>query len=432
MFCRGGNRVSKVTLAAVLDSLKKLADHASRPSTKVGVVRTMFQAVEAYTGSAGVLNTRHLNILTRAVVCAMPRVPATACTESSGGNNGIIKIVVDLFKQLFAYFTQHNALPDPITFNGTIPIALSFGYPLLAKTLFEDMVILGLSPNVPMAQSLLTTAGLLRDAELLKMAWTYISGCSERQLPDPHSWRTMKISARRCGLRSFAEDQLRLLDSETALSAETAMQADDNDCVDLAPLGEGEQASIDANYGHDFEYACTEMLGLIRRMVKFQPGNFRDFHNHPLDEANLLTWPDIAKESWQRKLYDELTRDKEHENRNPTSLDGTDDHEPLAVSNTGIRFDELRYLNWKAINSLLVEAQQFDKRVEISTDTAIWDRRASPELKTKKPMAGARYALSMEQLQAYLHDICEEKAREMGEDDWRALILRLRKPEHDS
>lgn len=181
MFCRGGNRVSKVTLAAVLDSLKKLADHASRPSTKVGVVRTMFQAVEAYTGSAGVLNTRHLNILTRAVVCAMPRVPATACTESSGGNNGIIKIVVDLFKQLFAYFTQHNALPDPITFNGTIPIALSFGYPLLAKTLFEDMVILGLSPNVPMAQSLLTTVSFIIPKDIhavVTKCFTYVGRSS--------------------------------------------------------------------------------------------------------------------------------------------------------------------------------------------------------------------------------------------------------------
>ncbi|KAI4098620.1 MAG: hypothetical protein LQ339_006353 [Xanthoria mediterranea] len=428
MFCRGGNRVSKVTFATMLDNLKKLADHTSSPSTKVGVVRAMFQMVEAYTGSAGVLNSRHLNILTRAVVCAMPRVPATVCTESSGSDEGIVMVVFDLFKRLFAYFAQHNALPDPITFHGTIPKALSLGYPLLAKILFDDMVILDLSPSVPTAESLMTAAGLLQDAELLKIAWRYITRCSERQTPNPHSWRTMTISAKRCGLGSFAEEQLRLFDSEIALSA---MQAGNNDCVDSARLGKGKQAQIDANDALNFRNACTEMLELIHRMMRFQPGDFRDFQNHPFNEANLLTWPDNAEESWQRKLYDELTQDKEHENRHPTSPDGADDQKPLAVSNTGVRFDELRYLNWKAINSLLVQAEQSDKRVKTSTGVAAWNGRASPKVKTTKSTSGVRCAISIEQLQTYLHAIRKEKARGLGEDDWRELILRLRKPEHD-
>ena len=156
MFCRGGNRVSKVTLTALLDSLKKLADQASNQSSKAELVRAMFQAMEAYVGSAGVLDTKHLNILTRAVVCAMPPLPATASSEPPEDDRGILRTVVDLFKQLFTYFAQHNAQPDSITFNGTIPVALSLGYPLLAKILLEDMVVLGLSPNMPTAQSLMT------------------------------------------------------------------------------------------------------------------------------------------------------------------------------------------------------------------------------------------------------------------------------------
>ncbi|CAL8579119.1 hypothetical protein XPA_004875 [Xanthoria parietina] len=428
MFCWGGNRVSKVTFATMLDSLKKLADHTSSPSTKVAVVRAMFQTVEAYTGSAGILNSRHLNILTRAVICAMPRVPATVCTESSASNEGIVQVVFDLFKRLFAYFAQHHALPNQITFDGTIPIALSLGHPLLAKILFEDMVILDLSPSVPTAESLMTAAGLLQDAELLKMAWRYITRCSERQTPNHHSWRTMTISAKRCGLGSFAEEQLKLYNSETAL---IAMQGGSNDCVDSARLGKGKQAKIDANDALNFRNACTEMLEFIHRMMRFQPGDFRDFQNHPLNEANLLTWPDNAEESWQRKLYDELTQDKEHENRHPTSRDGADDQKHLAVSNTGVRFDELRYLNWKAINSLLVQAEQSDKRVKTSTGVAAWNGRASPEGKTTKSTSGVRCAISMGQLQTYLHAICKEKARELGEGDWRELILRLRKPEHD-
>ncbi|KAL8999758.1 MAG: hypothetical protein Q9169_001431 [Polycauliona sp. 2 TL-2023] len=393
MFCRGGNRVSKVTLAALLDSLKKLAERASSQSTKVGVVRAMLQVVEAYTGSAGVLNTRHLNILTRAVVCAMPRVPVAACTESAQNDKNIVQTVIDIFKQLFALFAQHNALPDPITFNGTIPAALSLGYPLLSRRLFKDMVTLDLSPNVPTAQSLLTTAGLLQDPELLEMAWQAL---------------------------------------QNAPSAEPRVQAVDDDFVLLAEAGGVQPTRLDN--AHSSEDAWPELLDVLYRMADFAPGDFRDFHNHPLDETNKFTWPSNARESWQRNLYDELTRDKNYEDQHPTLFNGTDKYGPSAISNTGIRFDELRYLNWKSINGLLLQAQHFDMHEKISTDAAIQDRRASSKLqgaRTTNPTAGVRYAITTEQLDNYQDDINKEKARKMDEDDWRAVILELRKPESD-
>ncbi|KAL8913620.1 MAG: hypothetical protein Q9171_001585 [Xanthocarpia ochracea] len=435
MFCRGGNRVSKVTLTVLLDSLKKLADQTSNQSSKADLVRAMFQAMEAYVGSAGVLDTRHLNILTRAVVCAMPPLPATASTEPPEDDRGILEPVVDLFKQLFKYFAQHNAQPDSITFNGTIPVALSLGYPLFAKILLEDMVVLGLSPNLPTAQSLMTAAGLLRDAELLNTAWTYISESSEGRLPGSSSWRTMTIAARRCGLGSLFEEHSKLLDPEIAPGAETPMQSVDNNSVDLAGLAGTEQGTNYADDAHRFENTCAEMLHVLDRMGKFQPGGFRDVKNYPLDEGTFLAWPDIAEEGWQRKLYDELTQQEDHENRYPMSLDEINDQETPAVSNTGIAFDELRYLNWKTINSLLVQAQAFDKRVEVSTDAAIRDRRASPERrgsKTTNPTAGPRYVVSTAQLETYQQDKYNEKAREIDEDSWRALILRLREPAHEA
>lgn len=242
------------------------------------------------------------------------------------------------------------------------------------------------------------------------------------------------MSARRCGLESFAVDQLRSLDSETARKVETAIQDVDNDLMDTCRVAEFEQTTADATDAHRLGNAWCRLLRTIHRIAEFQPGGFRDFHNHPLDEANLLSWPDNAEESWQRRLYDELTQDKEHENRHSTLSDGTDKAEPSAVSNTGISFDELRYLNWKSINSLLLQAQQFHKRVETSIDAAIPDIRAPPELKgrrTTNSTAGPRYAISTAHLQRYQHDISKAKTQAMDENDWRALILDLRKPEQN-
>ena len=242
----------------------------------------------------------------------------------------------------------------------------------------------------------------------------------------------MATSARKFGLESFADDQLRSLDPETARKAGIAMHYVDNDVTDIARVAEFEHTTPDATDAPGLRNAWCRLLETIHRMAKFQPGAFRDFHNHPLNEANLLTWSDNAKESWQRRLYDDLTRDKEYEDRHSTLPDRTNNHEPPAVSNTGIIFDELRYLNWKSVNSLLLQAQQFHKRVETSIDAAIQDRRASPELKgprTSNPTAGPRYAISMGQFQNYQHDINKTKSEAMDENDWRALILELRAPE---
>ena len=245
----------------------------------------------------------------------------------------------------------------------------------------------------------------------------------------------MIIAARRCGLESFSEEHSKLLDPYILPGAVTSVQPVDNSSVDLAGLAGSEQGTNYADDVHGFENTCAEMLNVLDRIGKFQPGGFRDVRNYPLDEGTFLAWPDIAEEGWQRKLYDELTREADLENRHPMSLDEINDHETPAVSNTGIAFDELRYLNWKTINSLLIQAQAFDKRVEVSTDAAIRDRRASPERKgskTTNPTAGPRYAVSTAQLEAYRQDVYNEKAKEIDEDSWRALILQLRKPAHEA
>ncbi|KAL8727306.1 MAG: hypothetical protein Q9166_006137 [cf. Caloplaca sp. 2 TL-2023] len=433
MFCRGGNRVSKTTLAAILVRLKKLADQVSKCTFKIDVVRTMFQTIEAYIGSAGILNTRHLNILIRAVVYTMPPLPAPMATESSEDGKDVTKSVIDLFKQLLGYFAQHNAVPDAVTFNGTIVVALSLGYPLLARALFEDMVNLSLSPNEQTAQSLLEAACMLEDPVLLKTAWLRIRGLSETtssQMPDPRSWRTMAIAARRCGLNSFYEDQSKLLDTERA---EAALEAITNEPIELTTLAETTPSRFNTDEAHRFIDLCAQASNTINRMQKTQPGDFRNFDEHPLDQESFLAWPDVAQESWQRKLYDELTLSQSREGSYPTLEYERDGHETVAVSNTGVEFDKLRYLSWITINNLLIQAEEFEKHLEASTNAAIRDRKAQQKgSRTTEGAAGPRYPVTIDQYRAYRQDIDDIRAKEMTEEEWRHRILRLRNTEYES
>lgn len=55
MYCRGGNAVPKVTLSAILNSLKELTNRACDHNARMQLIRAMFDVVEAYVGSAGPL-----------------------------------------------------------------------------------------------------------------------------------------------------------------------------------------------------------------------------------------------------------------------------------------------------------------------------------------------------------------------------------------
>ncbi|KAL8682548.1 MAG: hypothetical protein Q9186_001401 [Xanthomendoza sp. 1 TL-2023] len=429
MFCRGGNRVSNATLAAVLNCLKKIIDQVSDCTSKINAVRAMFQVIEAYVRSAGLLNTQHLNILARAIVSAMP---PTVPTKLSVVDEKLTKTVIDLFKQLFVYFAKHGAAPNSVTYNGTIPVVLSLGYFSFGRVLFNDMATLGLSPHDRLAQSLMEAAGFSKNSELLKTAWTYacaVNGPNAGIQLNFRSWRTMTVAARRCGLDSFAEDQLNLLEPESSIRAKVTAEAVDNDSVEPSALAEVERENPKTEDAHKFEDLCAWMLTSINRVKDLQPGSFSTFYERPLEEGDFDAWPDSAEESWRRRLYDELTLEKDHRNARPALKAQSNLKDIIAVSDTGIHFDCLRYSNWKTINSLLIQAEAFEQRHRASTDAAIRDGRASLQQKgsnTTDNTAGARYPVTMEQFQAYQQDVRNERAKDMTEEQWRNRILRLR------
>lgn len=155
MYCRGGNAVSGVTLMAILNSLKNLANRVSHHTEQVQLIQAIFCVVEAYVGSAGQLNSQHLNVLTNAFVSAMPPKPAATPTELTKGDNDVTDMVVDFFAKLFRYSVRHNASPNSITFGEIISKALSLGYADLAKVAFQDMLSLNISPSEPTAVSVI-------------------------------------------------------------------------------------------------------------------------------------------------------------------------------------------------------------------------------------------------------------------------------------
>lgn len=155
MYCRGGNAVSKATLTTILKTLSDLANRATHYSTQLQLVGAMFRVAEAYTGSAGRLGLIHLNVLTRAFVNAIPRMPVATPAGSTDRQARLQNTVAEVLAKLFAFCHRHSVSPTSATFGEIISRAVLSGYVNLAKTAFQDMVSLNTLPNEPTAVCML-------------------------------------------------------------------------------------------------------------------------------------------------------------------------------------------------------------------------------------------------------------------------------------
>lgn len=276
---------------------------------------------------------------------------------------------------------------------------------------------------------------MLGDPDLLKTAWTWIrnsSSYSVEQTPDPRSWVIMTVVARSCGVGSYAENQL----EESTSRARTAVQSIENDSVLQYFSTEQQSRNLQADDIHNFENLCAEAHESLDRMKRLQRGRFRNFKEHPVNEDTIFAWPEPPDESWERNLYNELTLENGGQNSSPAPVKNSNDlqDQSPAVSDTGIQFDELRYFNWKTINRLLVQAEVFEKRLEASTDAAIKEQRASSQQRSTtghEKTGAARQLTTVNQFQAYLQDVENERNRQMTEEEWRNRILGLRNPDYE-
>lgn len=459
MYCRGGNAVRKVTLSAILNSLKGLSSLDSDYNVRIQLTGAMFNVVEAYVGSAGSLDTIHLNIITSAVCSVMPPQPSAKLINLRDGSKDLAATILDLFAKLFKVFAQQNAPPNKVTFEEIISKALLLRYPNIADVALQDMTALGMLPRestvteivkkvrirpCPFAYIHLLTlsskAAALKDLELMKTAWTCIrksKGFKSGDDPDLHSWRDVAAAASGCGLKGFVENQLESLAPERPPQASPAVQSVEERKTEPFSVRKLEHEPPNTGQVHAFEDLCSEISRVLLRMDSTQPGKFRDFLQYPVDQPTILKWPEVAEEAWQRRLYDELTFEANHKGSGPTLVDSLNQSEDAtpAFSDTGFRFDELRYVNWKTINNLLIQAEAWERRVGASTDAAIKEQKALVKAKVSSRQSGAtaiRTPLTMQQLEAFQRDVQTEQARLITEEEWRNRVLRLRDPDHSS
>ncbi|KAL8710805.1 MAG: hypothetical protein Q9220_004608 [cf. Caloplaca sp. 1 TL-2023] len=440
MYCRGGNVISSVTFTVLLSSVKTLVERTSDYETKVALIRAMFHSVEAYVGSAGALSTQHLNILTSAMVTAMPGNPDAISDTPTEVDINLYTQVMRVFSEIIKYFARKDAPVNRITISGLIDAAVPIGQLEVARRIANSMMDQGHLLGESAAQNLMIAAMALKDAELLKTAWESIcsSNMSDRKVvPSLRSWKILAVAARSCDSESLVSAHLDRLLGESHQRIKTGIDDARNESVEQYRSWADKSPHSASGHVAIFKELCNQVLSCLDRMEATQQGMYRNFEEHPLEGSTPFECAEVAEEGWQRRLYDELTLDKNTQTSQPSPVKPSDTLEISlpAISNTGVSFEKLRYLNWKDINNLLMRAERYQERLEMSTDAAIKAKRAMAEQRRSSMtgvVRGLRFAATTDQFEAFRQDFESERIARSTEEEWRNRILRLRDPNYET
>ncbi|KAL9613590.1 MAG: hypothetical protein Q9167_001872 [Letrouitia subvulpina] len=405
MFCRSGSTVSGTCFTAILDSLKNCFPKENR-RTRLDLLRSMTTTLEAFVGAAGPLDVRHLNKII-AIVAESDLSRHDLKLNAWDGQKRSHGLFVELTGQIIHLFAARGVLPNIVTFNELIMTAGRQRNDNILQAALRDLKSLKLSPTIATGRSLLYT------------------------LIPTDDWVRFARSCSYSGIKSFLSEQLKFMELESSSADIKAIErgfelADKQNTTKRFSVEE-------SDYDEDDETA-TEVAyaNISARLTALNKEKFRNFKENPLDSLSIWEWPRGSDIDWERQLYDELTVDATPKRaaRNSVNLSN---NSHVARSDTGIPFDELRFLNWQSINDLLVQAEAFDKRTKVKVDEAIQEGRpvtqASDEPTGQKHHGDKfRYLPS---LKLYKQDLEDEKNRPMNKREWQDRILTLRRSQSD-
>ncbi|KAL9110904.1 MAG: hypothetical protein Q9187_007992, partial [Circinaria calcarea] len=353
MICQSGSPSRFHSLTFVLNILRSAQQTDIEESRSPRHAIAMVTALHSYLASGNKVNTIHMNsflhgILHMILINAPTYVMPTAVTDEKA---------IETISQVMAMFAMLGVSPEQSTFNTIVTMAAKARRAELVGFAMQELNVSGITPSDGAWRMYLNTAGEVGNAVQVKSIWiAYVKSKNASGGPlVPFDWRTLARASGRAGVVDFLKNQL----EQHSMAGDKLVQLAKTELREASNRTQMSMQTEGSNpdWSEDFSRFFKELFALQSLVAGHNHRNLKEAQP-PRD--GLWAGPDDADEVWQRKLYDELSVDPVRKSSESSTTVAR--HQSSPLSPTGFKLDELRYLSWKAINRLLLQAERFEAK----------------------------------------------------------------------
>lgn len=439
MYARTGAFVRPKSLVLLMGRLNSAQRIGGDPGLNIDLARAMFRLLETHIMSKGQVDARHLNILLVGALSLLYRSPIYASPSSETEYNLEHKLIERLLHKLYEFFATRGVPQDLFTYCILINMSGELRRKEMLRSAWQGLIKAGLRADATVYESMIIASGELQLPDILRAAWTelcqkFSGGTYQLRL---RSWRALASAARKMGQENYVADQLDLFGNNLSGHEYREIQ---KALTQMAPY-EGLRISIpDSNTPsirlqrvgsiRAFSDDMTALLSnLSTRVPKDHFASCKPF---------IWPWPTKSNEQWERELYDETSLESPGNSASAQNISGAiwskqermNTRKPRK-SPTGYHISELRFLQFSAINKILIQAEVWEGRKQESEQEAKIRENLMSHAEGNDFNIGHNRTDHLMQIIAHRMDLEEEASKHETKEQWRAKVRNLRSPKNE-
>lgn len=358
--CRAGRSLPAQRLTNLAgrlrDGMKKTISQAER----MQYLRAIANATYAFAETGAQVNGQHVAILLDAIRFVLPyRGSESHFSEEELEMRNQLAMTAHALASLMVQ--SSIPMPQPL-FTALVHIAGRYQVRELLDAVLTDIEAGKIALSDVDRRVVLQACGEMRDAALVEKHWNNLVQVTEKagDSPTQRDWETFARAARRASATDLVNAQLKAL----AHAVSPALTASVNNILQNNPPTENDY-TFHLMSASDFSASLAAIDASMRNVAAvLMAGAPLDMAANPfsmfLDPRRKL----MAPVEVVRAVYDRMTVDPHQ----PPLARAVAVFDPqVSRSSTGVSLEELRFLNWVAVNELMVDAERAERGEEVET-----------------------------------------------------------------
>jgi len=362
--CRAGTLLRPTHATTLITKMRAAMSASPSMADRMMLLRAIANAIYAYLEAGGTLESIHVGSLIRSFELVLPE--PVAGQDYVGEAAAMRDILVLAAHEILSGLIQAGASFKITAFEGLISLAGKMRVPSLLTTTLQDIEKAGFDLGTIVTRSIITSAGLLKDTNLIEQHWSRVVATAEANSAQIafEDWITFTKACRRADHAAYFRQQLLKLPHTIDMRTERHLIQQVEVVETAPPIAEGFQYMTLQDLTSDLATLKAQMKNVEAVVMSGQTLELlqNPFYMH-LDPHHTSLGP----VEHLRVIYDEFTTDP-HQPPPPPPEEGS----PVkpTMSPTKIPVDELRFLNWVAVHEMMDSAESYQSDLEYAMKAA--------------------------------------------------------------